>query len=527
MFRKKRFPLLLVFLSTFIFVSSVWATVLLDQPLSTENTFPYYDQEVLPGSEVKNDVYLADDIVNNQEWQINKIFVPGDFRVPRAVSSNLNNSVALHWKIYADATGKPEGYPRDSVTTPVWELSLAPNDPQVSITRGYPGRYFSNTTLTLATPFRLPPGTYWFVFYPELNWSNFGGYGRQASDTTNDGPTHVIQPRGDETDMPTEWTSVLDFDFTTQSGPGWKVPALPQQDFAFRLEGVLYDARLSVDPVSLDFGNIEYKEASESQTLTILNTGTTDLIIGSIDVTGSSADMFSAVPGGSNPCGSLTPTIAPDENCTLGITYTPTSRSTHSASLDITVSGDSAPAIKVDLEGTSVLMGTIGSQFTLTDPDLSFGIKKGKVLIGTAATKIDKGNWGDHTITFTVTKPIPGEKYYDLVIKPPRQGPAQTTLAGAFLMKSPIIDTVVPDEGAPKDPVKITGQFFGNKKPKVYIEYLKNGKIAKKSCRVTSFGMNTIDFIVPNLPAKTYSLAVETKKVGLDKFDFKITGPIQ
>lgn len=528
MFRKTQFPFLVVFLGMLILASSVWATVLLNQPLSTENTFAYYDQEVEPGAEVKNDVYLADDFTIDQEWQINKIFVPGDFRVPRGVASNLNNAVALHWKIYADDGGKPEGYPRDSVTVPVWELSLTPNDTQVSITRGNPGKYFSDTTLTLAAPFRLSSGTYWFVFYPELSFDNFGGYGRQPSDTENFGPTHVVQPLGDETDLPTEWTSVLDVDFKAQSGSTWKVPALPQQDFAFRLEGVLYDARLSVDPISLDFGNVEYKEASAAQALTIENTGTTDLVIGSIEVTGSSASMFSVAPGGPNPCASLTPTIAPDANCTLGITYTPTSRSAHAASLDITVSGDPAPAIEVGLEGTSVLMGTIGSQFTLADPDLSFGIKKGKVLIGTAATKIVKGDWEEHEITFTVKKPILGETYYDLVIKPPKNNPAQTILNGAFLMKSPIIGTVIPDEGAPKTPVQITGQFFGNKKPKVYMEYLKtNGKIAKKNCPVTSFSMNTIDFTVPNLPAQTYSLVVETKRVGLDKFDFKVTGPLQ
>ena len=525
MFQKKRFPFLLVFLSTFIFVSSAWASVLLNQPLSTENTFAYYNQEVEPGAEVKNDVYLADDFTIDHEWQINKIFVPGDFRVPRGTASNLINAVALHWKIYADDGGKPEGYPRDSVTVPVWELSLAPDDSQVSITRGSPGRYFSDTTLTLSVPFRLPAGTYWFVFYPELNFLDYGGYGRQPSDTEYFGPTHVIQPRGDETDLPTEWTSVLDFDFRTQSGPGWKVPALPQQDFAFRLEGSLYDARIAVDPISLDFGNVAYKVTTDPKILTITNNGGSNLIIESIEINGASDSMFAVAPGGLNPCASLTPTIAGGDNCTLEVTYTPTTRSTHSASLDITIAGDSSPAAMIDLLGSAVFMGTVGSKITLTDPDLNFGIKKGKLLMGKAAATIAKGDWAAHEITFTVKKPILGETYYDLVIKPPKNNPVETILKGAFLMKNPKIESVTPNNGSPKTPVQITGQFFGNKKPKVYIEYLKKGKIAKKSCPVTLYNMTTINFTVPNLSPGTYSLVVEQKKVGLDKFDFKITGP--
>lgn len=523
MFKKIRFPFLVAFLGMLILASSGWAAVLLDQPRSTVNLFAYYDQEVQPGEEVKDDVYLADDFTNDREWQISKIFVPGDFRFPKGAPSTLLNAEMLHWKIYANDGGKPEGYPRDSVTVPVWELSLTPDDSQVSITKGYPRGYPSDTTLTLTTPLRLAPGTYWLVFYPELNWQSYGGFGRQPSDTENGLVTHFIQPRGDATDLPTVWTSALGIDFTKQSGDGYRVPALPQQDFAFRLEGSLYDARISVDPDSLDFGNVTYKVASDPQTITITNEGGADLIIESIAINGTPPGMFAVAPG---TCGSLTPTIAGGTSCTLAVTYTPTTRSAHSASLEITIAGDPAPAILVDLDGTSVFMGTIGSVITLTDAELDFGIKKGKVLIGTAATKVAKDDWSAHEITFTVSKPIAGETYYNLVVKPPRNNPAQTTLTGAFLMKSPIIDTIAPDNGAIGTPVTITGQYFGVKKPKVYIEYLKNGKIAKKTCKLTSYKMDELVFIVPKLPAATYSLVVEVKKVGLDRANFEITGAL-
>lgn len=83
-------------------------------------------------------------------------------------------------------------------------------------------------------PIKLTPGTYWFVFYPEMSFTTcVAQYGRHVSDTTNGYVAQVINPGGGF-GFPDVWTSV-------QSVSTW---GLTQQDFAFRLEGNVAGANM-------------------------------------------------------------------------------------------------------------------------------------------------------------------------------------------------------------------------------------------------------------------------------------------
>jgi predicted outer membrane repeat protein len=147
--------------------------------------------------------------------------------------------------------------------------------------------------------------------------------------------------------------------------------------------------------------------------------------------------------------------------------------------------------------------GTLGTIVTISAP--GFGTKKGKVLIGGLATKVT--NWTDTAITTVITKaPPPG--VYDLVLKLKEPKGAVITLPDAFAIMAPNIASVVPSSGVEETVITISGSFFGTKKGKVYLR--------DKSCKVSSWSMDTITFIVPKKMAPgLYNLTV-TNKVDSD-----------
>lgn len=155
--------------------------------------------------------------------------------------------------------------------------------------------------------------------------------------------------------------------------------------------------------------------------------------------------------------------------------------------------------------------GTIGTQLAIIGSD--FGTKKGKVLIGGVPTKIAKDGWKSNSITCTVTK-VPPVGTHEVTIRPNKAD--EILLPNAFTVRPPEIDYLDFYQGTARDPITITGNFFSTKKGKVYFEDISTGK--KKNCKVTSWGMNSITFIVPktskSFPPKTYQLKV-MNKVGI------------
>ena len=642
---KKRFSFLVVFLSVLILSSSVWAAVILDQPLSTANTFPYYNQEYVPDVPDDNDVYIADDFVLDKAWSISTIYVPGDFRWPGwGDLSTLMCAQYLHLEIYTDTNGKPSGNPRSSVNLPIVNRWMPPGDPQVTLTNGTRG-YPTNVTLNLTTPIYLNPGKYWFVFYPEMNWATCGGYGRQPSDTTNNLAAYTIKPLDTFTWFPTTWTNVL-----TVPWDKFECPELEQQDFAFRLEGALVQQDIGVDPTTLSFGSVQVANTkvlevaissngtgalgitdievsgsskfsvnvsggskpcngtsktlasgdyctvvvtfaptdlvsqtgnlditsndpdtaimrvplsgigvtiaasdiavdpdtnnfgeiaigeSASQVFTITNNGNANLVITDIGFSGDSAGMFTVdETGGGNPCGSLAPTIAAGDSCTLNVTYSPTAGGVHSVFLDIDSNDPDFATFLVALSGTGKLdvtqstsEGTIGTEIIFSESPSGFGIKKGKILIqqagvNKAALKILKGGWLNDTVTGTVNKALPAGIYDMKIMLQPFKTATPINLPGAFTFKKPEITALNRDSGAPLTQVAISGKFFGIKKPIVYLEYTDANDIVRlKKCAVKTWQMDpktgdsTVGFLVPKgLPVGPgYKVKVETKKVG-------------
>jgi len=168
------------------------------------------------------DVYMADDFTVSRPWSIETIYVPGDtWNNP----CDLSNATTLNFMIYNDNSGVPDGDPSGGGNSPLWSLSVAPTDSQITLSAGE-GGYDTNVTVDLNTPVELEPGTYWLVFYPELNFDSYGQSGRYVSCTTNGYDAQVINPGGGMS-LPTSWTSIQD--------PS--AHETDEQDLAFRLDG--------------------------------------------------------------------------------------------------------------------------------------------------------------------------------------------------------------------------------------------------------------------------------------------------
>ena len=197
--------------------STINFVALWDQPLSSVNQNAYVDQEFSDSPTYSS--YLSDDFIAENEWEIESIFVPGS---GWNGFSSLMNATELRWRIYANNAGLPAGDPSGGGAAPIWSLSLPPTDPHVSITVGSAGLP-SNTRVTFPTPLILPPGHYWLLFYPVLDFTNYGQFGLQSSDTTNGNVAKFINPGG-AFGLGTTWID-------------WNAIGPIQQDFAFTIYG--------------------------------------------------------------------------------------------------------------------------------------------------------------------------------------------------------------------------------------------------------------------------------------------------
>ena len=170
----------------------------------------------------------------------------------------------------------------------------------------------------------------------------------------------------------------------------------------------------------------------------------------------------------------------------------------------------------------SVFEGTIGTQITITGS--GFGSKKGKVLLdplgSSVALKIAKDGWSDSRIVGTISKvPLPAGSYpasFDIVVQTKDKPPKKLSPTDPFTIRNPYITQHSPASGSPGTEVTVSGTFFGGKKGKVYLVGQTSGQ--QKSCKVTSWSMNEIKFLVPKVDKGSYWLYI-SNKVGNSPID--------
>jgi hypothetical protein len=134
---------------------------------------------------------------------------------------------------------------------------------------------------------------------------------------------------------------------------------------------------ISVSSVSWNYGDIDVTESSTPQTFTLSNTGTSNLTVNSITLTGDNASEF--VRSNDNCTGK---TIAPSSSCTVQVTFSPTSSGAKTANLSIVSNDPGKPTFEVKLIGTGIdqekftITSSAGSNGTI-DPLGTVTVKSG------------------------------------------------------------------------------------------------------------------------------------------------------
>jgi len=145
---------------------------------------------------------------------------------------------------------------------------------------------------------------------------------------------------------------------------------------------------LSLAPAILGFGVLVVGTTSDAQVETLTNTGSSELAISGVAITGRDATDFNQT----STCG---PILGAGANCTLNVVFTPNQLGQRSASITITDDGVGSPQV-LPLSGTG---GDSGPNGTLSPTSLIFASQ----VIGTSspAQSITLSNYGTTTLSIT------------------------------------------------------------------------------------------------------------------------------
>lgn len=188
---------------------------------------------------------------------------------------------------------------------------------------------------------------------------------------------------------------------------------------------------ISVTPASVNFGLVDVG-ATPAIEVTISNTGSADLAVSGIALDNTAVYSLNET-GGTNPCGTLTPTIAPNDNCTLDVIFAPdVDGGPFTATVTIDSNDPDTPTVDVPVTGTGFLdsdgdgVGDSADDFpadaSKATPEAATGTGKITVDAGTdtlnnvAAVAVAPGQtvpsgytFPDGLVTFRVAVAAPGD----------------------------------------------------------------------------------------------------------------------
>ncbi|MEW6419944.1 MAG: choice-of-anchor D domain-containing protein [Nitrospirota bacterium] len=274
---------------------------------------------------------------------------------------------------------------------------------------------------------------------------------------------------------------------------------------------------ISVIPISYNFGNVNVGSSSTPQTFTVSNTGTGDLIIGTISFAGTDASHFGKQ---SDNCSGQT--LAPSSNCTLQAVFTPTSAGSKSANLTIPSNDPDTPTLNVPLSGTGVQTIAVtvpnggesweaGTTYTIRwtytgNPgskvkiELLKGGSVNRIII--SSTSIGSGGNGSYNWTIPATQA--GGTDYKIKVTCTSNSSYTDTSDNNFTIIAATITVTVPNGGESwkaGTTQTIRWTYTANPGSNVKIELLKGGslnKTIKSSTSIGSGGNGLYNWAIPS-----------------------------
>jgi hypothetical protein len=130
--------------------------------------------------------------------------------------------------------------------------------------------------------------------------------------------------------------------------------AAPAVSQSIPLTGAVIVPTYSVSPSTVPFPNQAINTTSSAQVVTLSNTGSVALTITNIAIGGANANRFAQTNTcAANPFRPYPATLASGASCAISVTFRPTTATTSTASLNISVGGGASPAqTQVPLTGT-------------------------------------------------------------------------------------------------------------------------------------------------------------------------------
>jgi hypothetical protein len=200
------------------------------------------------------------------------------------------------------------------------------------------------------------------------------------------------------------------------------------QSVALSGTGVTPAPAVTLTPSSLSFGNQNVSTTSSAQTVTLKNSGTADLSISSIALSGTNSGDFSQT----NTCPISPSTLTAGSNCTISVTFTPTTTGSRSASVSITDNASGSPQ-------SVALSGTGGSSVIFSD-----GFESGSLPGNWTSTSVSSGNSlsldstlvhsGTASLKAVVAKGSAGNAYVSKTIS----GQSSLDVRGYYYLSNPV-----------------------------------------------------------------------------------------
>lgn len=286
------------------------------------------------------------------------------------------------------------------------------------------------------------------------------------------------------------------------------------------LTGTGVEPDIAVAPPALNFDSVPIGQSS-SQDVIISNNAdaTADLSVSSIATSGGDSGSFSVIPGGAEPCSSLTPTLVPGQGCTVTVKFSPTEerKEGFKSSLVISSNDPDENRVVVTLEGS-----TVWPDIKVEPISVDFGGVREDNMNNPAQT-IKVKNEGSYNLIFArIDQPselfiVTGDCLSSEVLPPGGECALSVKFVPGRVTEGPVTSSIsIYSNDRDENPVMVTLTGTGLPKSlpvRVDFGYVKAGSTKKLSVSVTPRLTGPVHFTVNGSPKPPFKMVTETELV--------------